>query len=259
MRIRATALAVLAWLLLPAGAPAQEIRPGKNTRTLRDQQQSIYYYPPPANAPDGAAVLFLPGDGGWRGDVIDMAREVARAGYRVYGWDIKRYLEGFTGKTHLTETQMMEDIATVAEWVQEDASQRVVLAGWSQGAGMVVLAASSTAHKTLYAGVVAIGTPPQAVLGWRLADDLTYVTRKMPDEPRFPLAPYLPQLPPLRYAAINATGDEEIPLAQAKALFAAAGEPKREFVVEARGHDFGSNRPAFYAALREALRWVREP
>ncbi len=251
--------AFVALLVGPLAAGGQTIRAGKNTMMLRGQEEEIYYYAPPADAAGAPPVLFLPGDGGWRGDVIDMAREVARDGYRVYGWDIKDYLEDFTGKTRLTEAEIADDIAAVTGWVRKSAPQKVVLVGWSQGAGMVVLAAASAEHKSLYAGVVGIGTPPHAALGWRFVDNLSYVTKKAPDEPMFPVTPYLPRMAPLHYAAIIATHDEDIPLPRAKELFAAAQEPKREFVIEAQSHDFGSNRPAFYAALREALAWVRQP
>ena len=108
--------AVLLW---PLAGWSQTIRPGKNTMMLRGQEEEIYFYAPPAAAGDAPPVLFLPGDGGWRGDVIDMAREVARAGYRVYGWDIKDYLEDFTGKTRLSEAEIAEDVATITGWVRK--------------------------------------------------------------------------------------------------------------------------------------------
>jgi hypothetical protein len=86
-----------------------------------------------ATATNSPLVLFRPRDGSRRGDVIDMAQEVARAGCRVHGWDIKGYLEGFTGATQLTESDTMNDIGMVAAWISLGQPQKVILIGCSQG------------------------------------------------------------------------------------------------------------------------------
>src|SRR6185295_8774725 len=76
--------------------------PGRNSAWVRSQAQDIYFYP--AQGALRGSVLFVPGDGGWRGFAIDIAQVIAQGGYDVYGLDTKRYLESFTGRTALRET-----------------------------------------------------------------------------------------------------------------------------------------------------------
>jgi dienelactone hydrolase len=224
--------------------------------TLRGQQQEIYFYHATAGEGTPVKVLFLPGDGGWRGFAVDMARAIAGQGYDVYGWDIKTYLTGFTGKTTLSETEMMTDIREVARWTTQGKPEKVLLAGWSQGAGMVVLAAAAPQSEEVYRGVVAIGLPESALLGWRPIDDLTYITKKDPKEPTFRVVTHLPKVEPLPLAFIYSTSDEYITLQEAKRLFEAAREPKRYFEVTARNHRYDGNQSDFFRALSEALRWA---
>lgn len=224
--------------------------------TLRGQQQEIYVYRAASSQGVPLKVLFLPGDAGWRGFAVDMAKAIAGQGCDVYGWDIKKYLMGFTGKTTLTETEMMADIQQVAQWITQGKPERILLAGWSQGAGMVVLAAAARQRETLYRGVVAIGLPESAVLGWRRIDDLTYITKKDPNEPTFSVVPRLPEVEPLPLALIYSTSDEYITSQEAKRLYDAAREPKRYFEVTARNHHFDGSQNAFFRTLSEVVRWV---
>lgn len=249
--------AALVFFCVATSLSAQSFHSGKNSFELRGEKQQIYSYPAPAGAKPLGTVLFLPGDGGWRGDVIDMAREVAKAGYSVYGWDIKDYLKDFTGKTTLTEPEMAADIATVTKRVAQEHPGKVSLVGWSQGAGMVVLGAADPKSQDLYQGVVTLGLPEKCVLGWRWIDDLTYITHGEPNEPMFSVTDSLPHLAPLRFADIIATGDPDTPLDAAKKLYAEASDPKRDFIIDADGHDFGSNRSGLYDALDKALAWIR--
>ena len=224
--------------------------------TLRGHQQELYVYRAASTNGVPVKVLFLPGDAGWRGFAIDMARSIASQGYDVYGWDIKKYLTGFTGKSTLSEAEMMADIHEVAQWTTQGKPEKVLLAGWSQGAGMVVLAAAAPQRQSLYRGVVAIGLPESAVLGWRRIDDLTYITKKDPNEPTFSVIPHLPEVKPLPLALIYSTSDEYTSSQEAKRLYDAAHEPKHYFEVTARNHHFEGNQSAFFSTLSEALRWV---
>jgi len=223
--------------------------------TLRGRSQEIYSYGA-ASGKGAPKVLFLPGDGGWRGFAVDMAKAIAREGYDVYGWDIKKYLTDFTNKTTLSEAEMIADIHEVARWITRDTGERPLLAGWSQGAAMAVLAAAAPQSEKAYRGVVAIGLPNAAFLGWRTVDELTYITRKKPNEPVFSVAPRLPEVTPLPLALIYSTSDEYITATDAKRLYDTAREPKRYFEVGARNHRYDGARSEFFHALSESLRWV---
>ncbi len=237
---------------------AQPLSPGKNAVTVRGQRQDVYFYPAPAGGSKGT-VLFAPGDGGWRGFGITMAETIAGWGYNVYGLDTKRYLESFTtSKSKLTEPDVMADFRVIAGRVARGPSDKVILAGWSEGAGLMLLAAAA-GDKKLYRGVVAIGLPQSSVLGWRWADNVTYVTKQEPKEPHFPSMPYLPKVASLPLFLIASTRDEYTSSAVTKNMFAAAGEPKKIAWVEADDHRFTGNRDAFFRTLREALEWTSQP
>ena len=224
--------------------------------TLRGQPQAISVYRAPSGQGVPVKVLFLPGDGGLRGFAVDMAKSIAGQGYDVYGWDIKKYLMGFTGKTTLSETEMMSDIQEVTRGIVQGKPEKIVLAGWSQGAGMVVLGASAPQSEKLYRGVVAVGLPESAVLGWRRIDDLTYITKRDPNEPTFSVVPHLPEVEPLPLALVYSTSDEYVTPQKAKQLYNTAREPKRYFEVTAGNHHFEGNQDDFFHILSEALRWV---
>jgi dienelactone hydrolase len=234
---------------------AQSTHPGRNHMMLRGHAQDLYLYP--TQGSERGTVLFLPGDGGWRGFAIDMARSLAASGYSTYGWDIKQYLMGFTnGNQTLSQAEMAADIGQVAEWVMRGKPGRLILAGWSEGAAMAVLAASVPANQSRLAGVMTVGLPEAAVLGWRRVDDLTYVTKRMPNEPTFPLAPLMPRISPLPLAVIQSTMDEYVPGESAQRLLEAAREPKRFFLIQARSHRYEGNQAELFRTLQESAAWI---
>lgn len=250
-------MARAALLLALTLAAVSAANSGRNLLDVRGQPQQIYYYP--AKGAAKGSVLFLPGDGGWRGFAIDIAEAASNAGFDVYGWDIKQYLTGFTATSKtLTESEIASDTARVAAWIARQRPGRITLAGWSQGAGMVLLAAAAPENRALFAGVVGIGMPEAAVLGWRFADTLTYLTKKEPNEPKFETAPYMPKVAPLRLALIHSNQDEYVTSDAVRKLFDRAREPKRLKIVESKDHKYGGNRDQFFQVLSEQLAWVAE-
>ena len=252
MMLRALCFAA-ALCTLAAGerAPA----PGKNSFVLRGQSQDIYYF---SGAQGGRSargkVLYAPGDGGWRGFAITMAKTMAGWGYDVYGLDTKRYLESFTGATTLKETEVMADFRSLAQWAGKDGC--VHLVGWSEGAGLTVLAAASEDNRRTFCGVAVISLSEEPVLGWRMIDNLTWITKKRPNEPFFKSVEYLPKISPLGLVMIHSTQDEYTPQQLARKMFAAAKEPKRLSLVPAQNHRFDGGQDQFFRALREGLEWM---
>ena len=254
-------------LVLLTGLPAAYILtrprplppPGKNALVIRGQQQDVYFYPAPPGVKDAPKVLFLCGDGGWRGFTLTIAAEMAKAGYDVYGFDTKSYLESFTTEAGaLKEEDVQRDLAEVAKWMRTRWRERVTLVGWSQGAGMVVLAAAGPDRDSAFNGVITFGLSDAAVLGWRLRDDVTYITGADPDEPTFHVSGYMPQLAPLPFYMIQSSGDQFITKEEAEGLFTAAGQPKLYKVVQAGNHAFDGNTEGLFGALREGLAWVNQ-
>lgn len=228
------------------------LNPGKNSVPVRGVSQAVYYYPG-GGGMERPCVLFAPGDGGWGGFAIPLAKQVAGWGYDLYGLDTKAYLVSFTGKTTLKESDVMTDFRAVAEAVR--GKRRVALLGWSEGAGLMVLAAAAPS-KEPYTGLITIGLGDKNVLGWRFADNLTYLTKKLPNEPTFSSLSYLSRIVPLPLVMLQSAKDEYVGLDEANRLFSAALEPKRFVLVEAQSHRFDGAQPEFFRQLRQALEWT---
>lgn len=256
---------ILLALLIALGAAYAATRPrplppaGKNALVIRGQQQDVYFYPAQGGVKDAQKVLFLCGDGGWQGFTLDIAAAMSKAGYDVYGFDTKRYLESFTTDAGtLKEQDVQRDLGEVAKWMQTRWRERITLVGWSTGAGFAVLAAASPENQALFNGVVTFGLSNAAELGWRLRDDVTYITGADPDEPMFRTHDYIPKVAPLPLCMIQSTGDQFIKQEEADGLFAAAQQPKLYKAVEAKNHAFDGNAEGLFQSLREGLAWVNQ-
>ena len=228
--------------------------PSRNSVWVRGHAQDIYSYP--AQGTLRGSVLFVPGDGGWRGFAIDIAQVMSQAGYDVYGLDTKRYLESFTGKTTLRETDVMHDFHEIAMWIDQGRAARISLVGWSEGAGLCLLGAASLEGKSMFTGIITLGLPENNILGWRMADYLTWITKKTPNEPLFRSVDYIHRVTPLRLWMLQSTRDEYVPLEKSRELFTAASEPKKFSAIEADNHRFEGNQMELYRLIEEGLRWL---
>ncbi len=235
-------------LLLLAALP---LSAGTKPLAVRGKAQEFYYLP--ASGPVRGTVLYLPGDGGWRGFAIDMAKAVADWGYEVYALDTKQYLTSFTNTRTLTADEMRGDMLEVA---RQTKANKVLLVGWSQGAAMAALAGSSPEAPQVLGGLICIGLPDHAALGWRTIDNLTYITKRDPNEPMFQTGPALAKLSGLRLVVIESKGDEYTHPDAVKRLLDQVRGPKKLAIVDARSHSFEGNRKDFFLALREGLAWA---
>lgn len=247
--------AIPCWPKAFAQSPMPEIKPGKNSVAIRGQRQKLYFYPGAGAAPHHK-ILFAPGDGGHRGFAIKIAENLARMGYDVYALDTKHYLSSFTGKTHLTDSDVIADWRRLADCVTGDEDEKITLVGWSTGAGLATLAGAD-ANKTRYDGLIAISLGKTNILGWRWADNFTYLTGKTPNEPTFQTDEYLPKIAPLPVFVIQSSNDQFIPNEEAEALFVTTKRPKHFALIHANNHSFESNRDGFFAALQQGMRWIK--
>lgn len=235
---------------------------GKNTISLRGKQVDIYFYPAAKDSggPVKQKILYTPGNAGMKRMAVDMAQMMASWGYDVYGLDVKNYLENFTTDAFkLKDADVMTDYREIARWITKGKTEPVLLVGWSQGAGMNLLAGIPAENKKVFSGMICIGLGPENVLGWKLADNLADAFKKMPDEPKFRSADYLPKITVLPFYMIQSSKDEWTTLEQAKNMFALAPEPKKFILIEAADHHFKNNVEAFYQALRQGLQWINQP
>jgi dienelactone hydrolase len=169
-------------------------------------------------------------------------------------------LSSFTTKTSALKPQdVPRDYKALIDFGARDGSSKPILAGVSEGAGLSVLAATDPEVRTAVRGVLGLGLPDQNELGWKWQDFTIWITKKTPNEPSFMVEDIIARMSPAPLAEIHSTHDEFLPLEQAKAIFARAGEPKKMWVIEAANHRFSNNRVELNRVLLEALEWIKNP
>lgn len=236
---------------------AENPKPGKNKVAIRGQWQTIYFYPADGTGPR-RKILFVPGDGGWRGFAITITEELAKAGYDVYCIDTRRYLQSFTGAGVLSTAEISSDFNQTARWIQQGGQERLLLAGWSEGAGLGLAAIADAANRRTFEGLAAIGTPEYNILAWHWTDIGAEITKMLPHEPTFKSDDFIAKVSPLPLFVIASTSNEYITPEATRALFSAAREPKRLVMIDARDHKYSGNTEGFFRALREGLNWIQQ-
>jgi len=243
-------------LLSAIATRAQPAKPGKNFITVRGQAQKIYFYPTAAGATRHPAVLFAPGDRGCEGFAVTISEKLAKSGYDTYCFDTRRYLESFTGRTILSTTEIASDLNQVARWIEAKNNNRVLLVGWSEGAGLGLAAAADGANQKIFEGLLAIGIPEENLLAWHWMDIRAAFTKSVPHEPTFKSADFMARVSPLPLFMIASTSNEYVSREATSALFAAAREPKNLVTVTARDHKYSGNTDGFFQALQEGMSWI---
>ncbi len=249
-------VAVCAILLSAYASFADAPKQGKNKVAVRGQQQEVYFVPGAGSA-SHQKILFFPGDGGWHGFAVTIAENLSAAGYDVYGVDTRHYLQSFTGSTVLKTSEIASDFRDLAKWIQQGSQDRVIVMGWSEGAGLELAAASDPASRQLFAGVVAIGIPEYNILAWRWKDIGAEITKSLPNEPTFKSIDFIGSVSPLPLYVIASTGDEYIKPATTQALFNAARQPKQLVVINGGDHKYSNVTDEFFRKLKEGLTWIQ--
>jgi type IV secretory pathway VirJ component len=243
---------VLMAVLLPVSAGAAS--PVTETLTIRGQEQSLRVY----GKRGGPVAVVASGDGGWIHLGPCVAEFLAGKGYFVVGFDSKAYLSSFTrGGTTLSTTDVPGDFAALVDHASKGAVAPPVLCGVSEGAALAVLAATSDATKAKVAGLIALGLPDKAELGWRFRDSLIYVTKGVPKEPLFSTAEVIGQVAPVPLVAIHSTRDEFVSVDEIKRVMSRALEPKQLWLIEADDHRFSGKEQDLNQKLLEAIAWIK--
>jgi fermentation-respiration switch protein FrsA (DUF1100 family) len=220
---------------------------------LRGRLQSLHLYGRRGAPP----VIVSSGDGGWVRLAPRVAATLAARGFFVVGFDVKAYLASFTsGSMTLRPEDEPLDYQVLAAFASRGATRKPILVGVSEGAGLSVLAATHPAVKPSIAGIIGLGLPDVNELGWRWKDAVIYLTHGVPNEPTFSTLALARQVSPVPLAAIHSTGDEFVPLAEAERVLAAAGQPKRLWVIQASNHRFSDNVGELERCLLEAIAWI---
>jgi hypothetical protein len=222
--------------------------------------------PPPVSTP---LVLYASGDGGWFGAAVGMFRTLASSGLPTAGFSTKSFMRiehrwaNPPTESHIVESyQRIIDAARSLLKLPPDAP--VVLTGWSRGASLGVLVASSREVDPRVIGLVAIGLAADERLDIEADsdDDSAGATEAAPAAAddlhgrSIDMYPLLSRIAPRRSVVIQASGDKYLGATRARELFGADSTARRLMAIDARNHRFDGGKSRFAAALIEAVQWI---
>jgi len=229
--------------------------------TVRGRQFTVHFY---RTSHDGAAIpaIYACGDGGWRGLAPRTAQQLAHAGFAVAGIDSKVYLREFSSVAKpLTTKQLASDYAEVAtalrQYAQVSSETPVFVYGWSLGAGFAIAVGADEATRSNWAGIISIGLPRQNQLVSGVGGNRADLKAEANASYGFRSQDLMGSIAPLPLVMIQSTSDSASPTKVGKQLFAAAREPKQLVLINASNHRFSGARDEFYAALSNAVSWMK--
>lgn len=246
----------LAGTLVTHGVAARETVPV----TIRGKAFVVEFYRPARATPKGT-ILMASGDRGWVGLAVDLAGFLSGQGYAVVGINSRQYLATFTsGASHVTPDQVAGDYAAIVQRLRgrQTLWAPVVVAGWSEGAALAVLAGAVANHAWI-AGVMTVGLPPSAALAWRWQDVMSWVTKANLSEPSFEPKYFIGRISPVPLWMIQSAKDKYVTEADYRAIENAARPPKRLVLVDAGNHQFTDRRPVLRQHVVAGLEWIQNP
>ena len=246
-------------LLLAAGCwrPPGRSRSGP-ARTLSRcaaQKQDVYWYAAQGGRGKGT-VLFAPGDGGWRGFGVSDGGDHRRLGLRR----LRHRYQAVPGEFHDQPRDVKGGgragrLRAIAAQAARGPSDKVILAGWSEGAGLMLLAAAARTSSGIGGWWPLVCRRVRYWDGGGPTTSPTSPSRSRTSRISTSL-PYLPKVAPLPFAAIDSSRDEYTPTEAAREDVRRGGRAQEARVVDAQNHKFNGNRDGFFRALREALEWI---
>src|SRR6185437_3848229 len=230
--------------------------------TVRGQQFRVHFYRPQGDGPAKPAI-YACGDGGWRGLAPRTAEQLAHIGFAVAGVDSKVYLRQFSSvESPLTISQLARDYADIAgalrHFARVDSAVPVYVYGWSLGAGFAIAVGSDAQTRANWAGIISIGLPKQNQLVSGIGANHANLNVGGNTSYGFRSEDVLAEIAPVPLVMIQSTSDTASPQKVGTALFATARDPKKYVLIKASNHRFSGARDEFYAALHDAVVWMRE-
>jgi hypothetical protein len=128
--------------------------------------------------------------------------------------------------------------------------------GWSEGAGLGLVAASDSPNQKILEGLLAIGIPRENILEWHWKDIAAALAKTVPHEPTFKSADFMARVSPLPLFMIASTSDEYVSQETTSELFGVARRPKNLVIVAARDDKYSGNTEGFFRALQEGVSWI---
>ena len=121
---------------------------------------------------------------------------------------------------------------------------------------MAVVAAAGAKDASAIKGVLTLGLPESAVLGWDWKATVAILARRTPGQPAFAVTPLLRSVAPKPLWMIHGSQDEYTTATKARELFLAAAEPKRLCEIAGANHRFDGHREELYRSIKEGLEWI---
>jgi len=249
----------------PAAPTVQPAVEGSLPVMIQGRPLELHLLAPQGSPAANVLVLYASGDGGWFGAAVGMFRRIGEAGYYTAGFSARAFMKiDRSAQAALNPEQVATEYGQIAEAARGGlhlpATTPVVLTGWSRGASLSVLAAAARGTPQNVGGVIAIGLAEGEDLEINGTDDESDDGSATPATRLWPYQPYA-LLGSLRIpcAVIQATRDNYLSAARARALFGADTEARRFYAVEAKNHRFSGGKEAFDRALTDALEWIVPP
>jgi hypothetical protein len=245
------------------GRPVLVRTPAQSRAVVRVQNRWLLLHlsRPAGGIDDRPMVMFVTGDGGWRGKDLDAFNHLVGWGYPVVAFSAPDYLNHLaSGADSIRPGELARDLAGVIETARKDFGLRagapVLLTGVSRGADLVVVAAAQDALQVPVAGILAVA----------LTKEEEYVRHRRPwrHDARAVATPELVTAAPYALlgrvqapvCVIQSANDEYVPAAEARILFGRDTARRRLYAIDSRNHSFSDAREELYAAMRTSLAWL---
>ena len=208
--------------------------------------------PVSAATPSRPFIFFTTGDGGWRSGDRDLFACLAAARYPLAGLSAPDYLKHLRFEP-TTRDQLIIDYGTLIDSARRALAipddQPMILAGFSRGAGLSVVAASQANRSGSVLGVVAmaLGDAEEFV---RHGDNARTMAALRPFE-------LLRDPFPVPVAVLVSTRDKYLPAERAQTLFGADGGRRRFHAIESTSHTFAGARPRLCEQVLADIEWIQ--
>jgi fermentation-respiration switch protein FrsA (DUF1100 family) len=206
----------------------------------------------PPSHPPAPLILFATGDGGWLGTGQDLFDQMTRWGYPAAGFNARDYVDHL-GDAPVLPTVVAADYLSLIHAAQAAMSlprrTRVVLAGDSRGADLIVVAAAQPAVRRQLAGVLAIA----------LTAEEEYVHVPAPSGSAFAMFDTygsLPAIGSVPVAVVQSTNDDYVPAAEARRKFGPDTAVRRLAPIDSTDHNFDGGTDALYATMHTCFQWI---
>ena len=185
-------------------------------------------------------------------------------GFAVAGIDSKIYLRELSSvNSPLTINQLARDYVDIAKalrvYAKDDPATPVYVYGWSLGAGFAIAVGSDVETRANWAGVISIGLPKQNQLVSGVGGNYVNLNNHSDALYGFRSEQVMAEIAPVPLVMIQSTSDTASPPKVGTSLFANARNPKKYVLIKASNHRFTGAREEFYAALGNAVAWMRDP